>query len=275
MSVGYVPEVNHTYCVGSREISEASDLLAIAANCCNYSVRLNTKSLGSTSCSLSLSVLALFLFNGDIIMNHGHDENLLSKNIFNCLQLLALASFDPPVEDKELMFIKKCRLINVRLSLDGIVTSGRLWKLHKKIEIGEFTFEPSFNKSSRKGLNGYQRSRLRQLSLELQLQGHETLANDLDDFLDEDIRVETSRLRRSDTRISWPSKSSKPSEPARLFTWVIWMAQIHIVHIAEFFVTDPTRETPSHVFTAWSRLGSGGKGLDDIYPERLLDKIVS
>ncbi len=41
------------------------------------------------------------------------------------------------------------------------------------------------------------------------------------------------------------------------------------------FVTDPALETPSHVFTAWSWAGSGGKTSDDIRAERLLDKIVS
>lgn len=53
--------------IGSKNISVASDLLAIAANCCDYSARLNTKILKGNSCSLSISVLAFYLLNGEII----------------------------------------------------------------------------------------------------------------------------------------------------------------------------------------------------------------
>lgn len=259
--------------IGSRETSNAPDLLAIAANCCDYSVRLDTKSLGSSSCSLSLSVLALYLLNGEIIMNDGHDENLLSKNIFNYLQLLALDSFDPPVGNKELTFIKNCRLVDVRLSLDGIVTSGRLWKLHKAIDTGDFTSKAPFERRSRNGLNGYQRSRLRQLSRELRSQNHRPLADDLDDYLHEDTRHK-----------SYPSKQYKDLMAEEVVEAIRTRKTVHLGCLEGpnsyspyrgVFVSDPDLETPSHVFTAWSRAGSGGKGLDDICAERLLDKIVS
>ncbi|KAL9137057.1 MAG: hypothetical protein Q9175_001735 [Cornicularia normoerica] len=174
--------------IGSRNISVASDLLAIAANCCDYSVRLNTKSLNRTSCSLSISILALFLLNGEVIMTHRIDQDLLSKNVFDYLRLLALDNFDPPVENKELTFLKSCRLVDVRLSPDGIVTSGRLWKLYKAINTDTSTFEMPSEKEFRNGLNAYQRSRLRYLSVVLQLQGHERLAVDLEEYLHEDAK---------------------------------------------------------------------------------------
>ena len=248
--------------IGSREISVASDLLAIAANCCNYSVRLNTKSLGSTSCSLSISVLALYLLNGEIIMNHKNDEGLLSKNIFDYLQQLALDGIDPPVDSMELTFIKKCRLVDVRLSPDGIVTSGRLWRLHKAIDTGLFTSKTQPERRSLNGLNRYQRSRLGQLSEEVRLQGYETLANDLDNYLHEDAED-----------LSYPSKQYKDLMAELVVEAIRTRKTIHLGCLVGqnpyrgIFVTDDALETPLYAFTAWSRA--------EIQAERLLDKIVS
>ena len=131
--------------IRSREIAVAPDLLALAANCRDYSVRLNTESWGRTPCSLSIAVLALHLPNSEIIRNHEHDEGLLSTNIFHCARLLALDNFDPPVEHKKLTSIKSCRLVDVRLSQEGTGTSGRLWELHM------LEFEPP---SKRRSPNG-------------------------------------------------------------------------------------------------------------------------
>lgn len=123
--------------IGNRQIKEAPDFLAIAANCCDYSIWLNTKSLKGTSCNLSISILALYLLNGEIIKNDENDESLLSEKIFSYLRQIAFDRFDPPVESEELTFIKGCRLVDVRLSPNGIVTSGRLSRLHKAIDTGK------------------------------------------------------------------------------------------------------------------------------------------
>ena len=112
----------------------APDILATAANCCDVSLRLNTKSLRGTSCSLSISILALYSLDREIIMNKKDHGSLLSNNTFNYLQLLALDMFNPPVESKELTFIGDCRLVDFRFSQDGIVTSGRLWRMEKEIK---------------------------------------------------------------------------------------------------------------------------------------------
>ena len=259
--------------IGSREISVTSDLLAIAANCCDYSVRLNTKSLRGTSCSLSTSVLALFLLNGELITNHEDDENSLSNNIFNYLQLLALGNFDPPVETKKLTFIKHCRLVDVRLSIEGIVTSGRLWKLHKKIDTDLFQPEPTPESESSRGLKAYQRTRLRQLSIELEIRGHKDLAVDLQDYLNEDAEDAGDK--------SYPSKRYKDLM-AKIVVEAIENRKTIYLGCLEgknpyrgVFVTDSALDTPSHVFTAWRWAGSGGKALDDIYSERILDRFVS
>ena len=130
------------------------------------------------------------------LMSREHDSNPLSENIFDYLRLLALDNFDPPVESKEPTFIKSCRLVDVRLSPDGIVTSGRLWKLYKAIDTGTFASEMPSEKRSLNGLNAYQRKRLRQLSVELQVQGHERLAVDLEGYLDEDAKGKQYRSKQ-------------------------------------------------------------------------------
>lgn len=256
--------------IGSRKISVASDLLAIAANCCDYSVRLNTKSLGGTSCSLSITVLALYLLNGEIIINDKRNKRLASKNIFDYLRLLALDNFDPPVESKELMFIKHCRLVKVRLSQDGIVTKGRLWRLDKAIDTGAFTSKWPSEEGSPNGLNRYQRSRLRQFSAELQRRRYKRLANDFDDYLDEDAEDG-----------SYPSKQYMDLMAEKIVEAIKNRETIHLGRLVgdypyrAVFVTKSALERPSHVFTAWRWAGSGGKALHDIHAERLLDQIVS
>ena len=256
--------------IGNRDISVATDLLAIAANCCNYSIRLNTKSLESTSHSLSMSILALYLLNGEIIMNDKHDEKMLNDDIFGYLRQIALDNFDPPVKNKELTFIKRCRLVDVRLMPDGIVTSGRLWKLHKAIDTDELTLRTRPEGETPNGLNGYQRSLLRQLCVELQLQGYKPLAEDLDEYLNDDIDGKWS-----------PEKSYKDLMAERIVEAIRQRMTIHLGCLVGrnpyrgIFVTDPALETPPYVFTAWCLTGSGGKTWNNTKAERSLDKIVS
>ena len=256
--------------IGNRDISVAPDLLAIAANCCNYSIRLNTERLKGTSHSLSMSILALYLLNGEIIMNDKHDESLLNNDIFSYLRQLALDNFDPPVKTKELTFIKRCRFVDVRLTPDGIVTSGRLWKLHKAINTDAFTSRTWPEGETPNGLNKYQRSLLRQLYVELQLQGYKRLAEDLDEYLKDDIDGKWS-----------PEKSYKDLMAERIVEAIRQRMTIHLGCLVGrnpyrgIFVTDPAMETPPYVFTAWSRAGSNGKTSDKVQAARFLERFVS
>ncbi|KAI1759346.1 hypothetical protein GGR53DRAFT_150800 [Hypoxylon sp. FL1150] len=118
----------------SRGITLESDRLAIMANCCGYGIRLDTNSLNSDGSSLSLSILALYLLNGEIIEN-GWDKTsrgTLDDRIHEYLSQQSLSSFRPPV-DEGLTFIKSCRFFEPRLTAEGTMTSGHLWKLSKVI----------------------------------------------------------------------------------------------------------------------------------------------
>jgi hypothetical protein len=184
--------------IGHRSIKNASDILPIAANCCDYDVRLKAFRLKDTSCSLSLCILALYLLNGEILRNNRDDRGLPTGNIFDYLKTQSLDNFDPPVEDKELTFIKNCRFVNVRLSREGIITTGFIWKLYKEIDTSEFASNPSFDrKRSPNGLSPHERSRLLQLVYELNLERHQNLVKNLYAYLNEDFHGEEQEERSS------------------------------------------------------------------------------
>ncbi|KAI0385817.1 hypothetical protein F5Y04DRAFT_244722 [Hypomontagnella monticulosa] len=118
----------------SRGIKEESDRLAIMANCCTYSTRLDTNCLKSEGRSLSLSILALYLLNGEIIQNDRGQSGQanLSSNVYSYLSQQSLSNFRPPI-DCGLSFIKNCRFLNPQLTPEGTQTKGHLWKLGKVI----------------------------------------------------------------------------------------------------------------------------------------------
>ncbi|KAI1083330.1 hypothetical protein F5B20DRAFT_460499 [Whalleya microplaca] len=116
--------------IGSRGITSESDRLAIAANCCEYTTRLDTTSLNSSGSSLSISMLALYLLNGEILENDPkkHNRGTLNDTILTYLSKQSLSSFRSPI-DEELTFIKSCRFVEPQLTPKGIQTRGHLWKL--------------------------------------------------------------------------------------------------------------------------------------------------
>ncbi|KAI2638208.1 heterokaryon incompatibility protein-domain-containing protein [Xylaria nigripes] len=119
--------------IGRRGISSESDRLAIAANCCGYTTRLNTQALNKHSYSLSLSMLTLYFLNGEIIKNdRQRRRGALKDTVFAYLAKQSLRDFRPPVEEK-LTFIKSCRFVNPILTYAGTLTRGHLWRLGKLI----------------------------------------------------------------------------------------------------------------------------------------------
>ncbi|KAI1264159.1 heterokaryon incompatibility protein-domain-containing protein [Xylariaceae sp. FL1019] len=119
--------------IGRRGISAESDRLAIVANCCNYTARLDTVALNKRGSSLSLSLLALYILNGEILENSPRRSGGALKNtVYEYLAKQSLRSFRPPV-DEELTFIKSCRFLNPILTAHGTQTQGHLWRLGKVI----------------------------------------------------------------------------------------------------------------------------------------------
>ncbi|KAI1433632.1 hypothetical protein GGR50DRAFT_667380 [Xylaria sp. CBS 124048] len=119
--------------IGRRGITVESDRLAIAANCCGYATRLDTMALNKCSTSLSLSMLTLYLLNGEILKNQPQRRRgALKDTVFTYLAKQSLNSFRPPVDEK-LTFIRGCRFVDPVLTLAGTQTRGHLWRLGKLI----------------------------------------------------------------------------------------------------------------------------------------------
>jgi hypothetical protein len=133
--------------IGQRKISRASDIIAIAANSCDYSERLSTKKLQEEEESLSLAILTMYILNGEILR---HDPTAGEHSVGNICEFLKHNTLDiePPLEEKGLTFIKHCRFPIVALSRAGIETKGIIWKLGKKIDTSRFSW------ALREGTNG-------------------------------------------------------------------------------------------------------------------------
>ncbi|ERF74440.1 hypothetical protein EPUS_06618 [Endocarpon pusillum Z07020] len=124
--------------IGRRNMEYTSDILAIAPNACDYSERLNTNKLQQERESLSLSILTLYVLNGEILRHNSPPRKHFIGNIFEFLKHNTL-NVELPLEEKGLTFIKHCRFPNVTLSRAGIKTKGIIWKLRKKIDPHHFS----------------------------------------------------------------------------------------------------------------------------------------
>ena len=179
--------------ISERSVGRCYDRLAIAANCCGYSVRLHTESLETRKISLSIAMLALYLINGEIIRNDDFDRNglpgvLFAGSITKYLKTCSLKNFQPSAP-KELTFIKGCRFIDVTLRKEGVQTRGFLWKAGKAIST-DYHFSIRCEQDSHGGLTGPQRYKLKQLAQALASGWHgkrySRLAKDLHKYLNED-----------------------------------------------------------------------------------------
>jgi hypothetical protein len=134
--------------IRQRNASRTLDILAIAANSCDYSERLDTKKLQEEKESLSLAILTMYILNGEILR---HDSTAGEHLVGNICELLRHNTLDiePPLEEKGLTFIKHCRFPNVALSRAGIGTEGIIWKLGKKINTSSFSWTPQEGIDSR------------------------------------------------------------------------------------------------------------------------------
>lgn len=120
--------------ISTRGITVPSDILAIAANCCRYTTRLNSQVLNDTDESLSVAVLTLFVMNGEILRHDVEREAIMEQTVFECLRTAKLL-VQPPVQAGELIFIKMCRLPTVNMRSAGLEVRGVLSRLDKKIKI--------------------------------------------------------------------------------------------------------------------------------------------
>lgn len=168
--------------------AHAMDRLAIVANCCHYSRRLDCRRL-SDLYNLSTCLLTLFLLNGELLsyparksespprMTFSHR----SCNIHDFLKAYTL-SFTPPVSVRQLTYIQNCRLPNVSLTLDGIETSGWMWDMTRpplSVQLPKY-FAPHFRHEL--DLKELHEPFLRLVYEELKMQGFQRLAMQIHEF---------------------------------------------------------------------------------------------
>ena len=135
-----------------RTLRDIWDILPIIANCCQYSVHLNSAGLHHGKRNIAASVLALCIINGEI-MNNDPERSLQlgkAKNLtfLEFLGELFFKEFSPPCQHG-LTFNKGCRLVDVKMRKDGWVTKGHLWRSGRAVRTGNFTNSFEFNVGSR------------------------------------------------------------------------------------------------------------------------------
>ncbi|KAL9489743.1 hypothetical protein ACSS6W_002020 [Trichoderma asperelloides] len=174
--------------IEERGLSKPWDRLAIVANCCQYPVRLDYEALSNQGYSLSLSVLAMCLLNGEILDNSdGSPGPVASLTMSSFLQTKLFKAFSAPEDDvRRLTFNKGCRLTGVKLTAGGILAKGHLWKLGQVIDTSKFRWNLPWINNPNGRLKKNQRRRLLQLVHHLNYIGRFPLAERIDQYLADD-----------------------------------------------------------------------------------------
>jgi hypothetical protein len=185
----------------SRGREKEFDILAIAANMCNYSVRLDSNRLEAGGYSLSLAILALSLMNGEIPIYYNQSTIRqsgpadLSDNVMEFLHKNSLSSLRSPTAQK-LTFAKHCRLVNVNLTPHGIETRGHVWRLGRKVILGSGFEEHPRDQKYEVGLSSIERSWMEFLVWELKSgnlgKRYTYLATKIEGYLEEDRTMSES-----------------------------------------------------------------------------------
>ncbi|KAI0481810.1 hypothetical protein F4859DRAFT_529562 [Xylaria cf. heliscus] len=174
--------------VEERDVSKVWDRLAIVGNCCSYPVRMDIERLRQSGHSLSLSMLAMCLLNGEILKNRPSDgRTAFDISISEFLQLQSFDNMSSPREQRGLTFNKGSRFIDVKLDKSGITTSGHIWELSRIIQTRHFNSQLPWVKNPRGGLELLEQRRLARLSQELEkFPESTTLSHFIANYLKED-----------------------------------------------------------------------------------------
>jgi hypothetical protein len=178
-----------------RKMSKSYDFLPIAANVCDYRVRLRSDQLAELAEDLSYSVglcaLAMYLLNGEIIHHKDSIANpAIGVGLSEYLDTICFNKLRSPPTPFELSWFKMCRLHPVRLSSEGIITRGHVWHVQAKLVTSNWK-RARFREPQGLGLNEFERDRLLDLMDGLKQFGiYEGLWQDLDNYLAEEARLQ-------------------------------------------------------------------------------------
>ncbi|KAF4996964.1 hypothetical protein FGRMN_4182 [Fusarium graminum] len=183
--------------IQKRGLTDAWDKLAIIANCCQYNITMDHKMIQEPQ-SLSLSILAMYLLNGEILSNQPQDHflSMLDKPLSEFLEDQAFQAFDAPKHEQRLTFNKRCRFVEVKLKPDGIETKGHLWKLGRIIDPATFRFLLPESTGTPASVARDEKSLISQLAFELRRLREITLARHLERFITYDHNSQGKNLGR-------------------------------------------------------------------------------
>jgi len=117
-----------------RENEFVTDRLAILANMCGYTCRLDTRAVSNRGWGFSTSALTLCLLNGelplfDLLFGYGSGETL-SDYLHKCHPICGLGSVDQNL-------LATFRLRDVKLTPRGVQSCGWLWEITRKISLSD------------------------------------------------------------------------------------------------------------------------------------------
>ncbi|KAF4982179.1 hypothetical protein FZEAL_2156 [Fusarium zealandicum] len=254
----------------ARGVTKPWDRLAIIANCCQYSMRLNVTKLQKRvpkGLSLSLSILTLRLLNGEILK--GDDPTAAISTPVDQTQDIFFDRFRAPKGEKRLTFNKGCRFVNARLTKEGIQTTGHLWKLEETFKAPRSSprmLQESIQ--SQKQLSPYHNARLKQLvELFKARKGskYKDLARKIQSLIEQDVFIGDDQVSFSHRyrRIMVKELVRAMDADQLLSLGCLWDPATGetISHLGIFILegeTSTTKNTPqsnaTHVFTSlWSR----------------------
>lgn len=128
-----------------RKHSRVPDALAIIANLCNYSIRLNTMALetvektANQSFSLAVCAYTLAIANGDLSLLFGaklklEREGKTSEAVFSWIPDLDTTLHGLPFCEE---FGGQYFLKNQKINDDGLALSGTLWQVHRQVGLAD------------------------------------------------------------------------------------------------------------------------------------------
>jgi hypothetical protein len=171
---------------------------------------------------------------------------------------------------KQLMFQKSCRLDKVKLTAEGVCTTGHLWQLYKKIRIPDSRQSP-FEEDAENGLTEHERSQLRRLATHLDSgkegMQHQELAEGLRLFIQRDEDPDDAQQTFVKQYMDLMAREIIDAMDSE--TQILCLGRL----VDDFFdserspytgifVVEAGHKNPSYVFTSLSPAGDGPREID-------------
>ncbi|KAK0713519.1 hypothetical protein B0T26DRAFT_717670, partial [Lasiosphaeria miniovina] len=176
--------------IGKKSITKPWDMLAIVANSCGYAIRFNAEKLRRSEASLSLSILAQCLLNGEVLHNGGRPiPEAADLTLPEYLERALFSGFYRNTSKYNLTINKSCRFIDASFSESGIHTHGHFWKLGKVINTRNWPDQGARLDVTHGKLELIQRRRLAYMTKWLEKECHGNLADSIRNYLSRDTKL--------------------------------------------------------------------------------------